>query len=126
MTGWTRQLPSLIHRRMKPFRRSAPLALAALLVHAAAAHAASPAPAFDVAYRAWDVVNDFARHHRDPRLAGECGKTFRPFVIPGLKRQTKQDEEIAATACHDAARALCANARLQRTADMARKCEEFR
>ena len=88
--------------------------------------AAAPAPAFDVAYRAWDVVNEIARHNRDPGISGECGKTFRPFVIPGLKRQTKQDEDTAAEACFAAAKSVCANGRLQRTAEMARKCEEFR
>jgi hypothetical protein len=50
---------------------------------------------------------------------------FRPFVIPGLKRQTKE-EAVAAAACYDTARALCANGRLQRTPEMARKCDEFR
>ena len=83
-------------------------------------------PSFEVAYRAWDVVTEIARHNRDPNIAGECGKTFRPFVIPGLKPQTKQDQDLAAGACHQAARSVCANGRLQRTADMARKCEEFR
>lgn len=84
------------------------------------------APAFDVAYRAWEVVTGIARHNGDPGLAGECGKTFRPFVIPGLKRQTKQEEDIAATACHAAARSACSDGRLRRTPELARKCEEFR
>jgi hypothetical protein len=87
---------------------------------------AQPAPGFDVAYRAWDVVTDIARHNGDPGLSGECGKTFRPFVIPGLKRQAKQDEDRAAAACYAAAHSACANARLRRTATIARKCEEFK
>ena len=88
--------------------------------------AAQPAPPFDVAYRAWEAVTDIARHNREPSLGGECAKTFRPFVIPGLKRQTREEEDLAAAACVTAARAVCTAARLQRTADMARKCEEFR
>lgn len=111
---------------MKSLRRSASAALATILAHGAGAQPAPPAPDFDVAYRAWEVVTDTARHNRDPNLSGECGKTFRPFVIPGLKRQTKQEQDIAAAACVDAARSICANGKLQRTADIARKCEEFR
>lgn len=108
---------------MKSLWRVTLAAGAALAGHCAAA---APAPAFDVAYRAWDVVNEIARHNRDPGIGGECARTFRPFVIPGLKRQTKQDEDTAAAACFAAAKSVCANGRLQRTADMARKCEEFR
>ena len=111
---------------MKFPRRSAPALIAAMLCHGAWAQPAAPAPSFEVAYRAWDAVTEIARHNRDPNLSGECGKTFRPFVIPGLKRQTKQEEDLAAAACVAAARAACANGRLQRTADMVRKCEEFR
>lgn len=102
------------------------LPVLAAILGQAAAHAAAPAPPFDVAYRAWEVVTGMARHNRDPALQGECGRTFRPFVIPGLKRQTKQDEDTAAAACVEAARSLCADRRLQRTADTAKKCEEFR
>jgi hypothetical protein len=100
--------------------------LAAILCQGVAAQPAAPAPPFDVAYRAWDAVTDFARHNRDPSIGGECARTFRPFVIPGLKRQTREEQDQAAIACHAAARAVCANARLQRTVEMARKCEEFR
>ena len=111
---------------MKSLCRTAPWIAAAILCQGAAAQTAVTAPSFEVAYRAWDVVTEIARHNRDPNIAGECGKTFRPFVIPGLKPQTKQDQDLAAGACHQAARSVCANGRLQRTADMARKCEEFR
>ena len=99
---------------------------AGALVQGAAAQPAPPAPPFEVAYRAWDAVTDIARHNRDAGLSGECGKTFRPFVIPGLKRQSKEEQDVAALACHAAAKSVCANARLQRTPEMARKCEEFR
>jgi hypothetical protein len=47
-------------------------------------------------------------------------------VIPGLKPQAKQEQDVAATACYAAAKSVCANTRLQRTPDMAKKCEEFR
>ena len=87
---------------------------------------AQTAPSFEVGYRAWDVVTELARRNNTPDLGGECGKTFRPFVIPGLKRQTKQEEDIASAACVQAARSACANGKLQRTAEIARKCEEFR
>jgi hypothetical protein len=107
-------------------RSASPILLAAILCHGVAAQPAGPAPAFDVAYRAWDAVTDIARHNRDPGIGGECARTFRPFVIPGLKRQTREEQDLAATACHAAAKSVCANARLQRTAEMARKCEEFR
>jgi hypothetical protein len=105
---------------------STAMLVAALFGAAAAAQTASPAPPFDVAYRAWDAVTDIARHNHDPRIGGECGKSFRPFVIPGLKRQSVQEQDVAATACFAAARSVCANRGLQRTPDMAKKCEEFR
>jgi hypothetical protein len=111
---------------MKFHYTGVPAILAAILAGAAAAQSASPAPAFEAAYRAWDVVTDIARHNRDPNISGDCGKTFRPFVVPGLRRQTKQDQGLAAAACVAAARSVCANGKLQRTGDMARKCEEFR
>ena len=111
---------------MRPSSTAGSLVLAGLLCAGAAAQATSPVPEFEVAYRAWDAVTDIARHNRAPDIGGECGKTFRPFVIPGLKRQTKQEQDLAAAACVAAARSTCANPRLQRTADMARKCEEFR
>ena len=68
-----------------------------------------------MAYRAWEAVTDIARHNREPGIGGECAKTFRPFVIPGLKRQTREEEDLAATSCVVAARAVCTAARLQRT-----------
>ena len=108
---------------MNPPCRSVLALVATLLCHAALAQTA---PGFEVGYRAWDVVTELARRNNAPDLGGECGKTFRPFVIPGLKRQTKQEEDIAAAACVQAARSACANGKLQRTAEIARKCEEFR
>jgi hypothetical protein len=111
---------------MKPLQGTAAWLVAAMLCGGVAAQGVPPAPAFDVAYRAWDAVTDIARHNHDPNVGGECARTFRPFVIPGLRRQTNQEADAAATACYAAARSVCANASLQRTAEMARKCEEFR
>lgn len=100
---------------------------AALLVAASPfAQSAETVPAFDVAYRAWELVTAVARHHRDPSIAGECGRTFQPFVVPALRRQTKQEQAAAAIACQAQARALCASDRVPRTADFGKKCEEFR
>jgi hypothetical protein len=110
---------------MNPLSRTLCCA-AALLAGAACAQPAPPAPGFDVAYRAWDIVTELARLNRDPGISGECGKTFRPFVIPGLKMQSKPDQDRAAVGCRYAARAACANARLQRPPDMTGKCGEFR
>jgi hypothetical protein len=108
-------------------RNAASAATLALLVHGAAgAQPAAAAPSFEVAYRAWDVVTDIARHNHRPEISGSCGKTFRPFVIPGLRPQGRQDQDLAAQACVTAARSVCANAGLPRTADMAKSCEEFR
>lgn len=59
-------------------------------------------------------------------LGGECARTFRPFVTPALRRQTREEQDLAATACVAIARSVCATARLQRTPKMVRKCEEFR
>ena len=103
--------------------RLASAVLAAAVCHGVAAQAAPP---FDVAYRAWDAVTDIARHNRAPDIGGECAKTFRPFVTPALRRQSREEQDLAAAACVAAARSACANERLQRTADMARKCEEFK
>lgn len=111
---------------MKSPGGTAAAVLATLLYGAAAAQTAAPAPAFDVAYRAWDVLTDIAKHNGDRAASGECGRTFRPFVIPGLRRQSQAEQDVAATACYEAARSACANARLQRTTEMARKCEEFK
>lgn len=88
--------------------------------------AAQPAPAFDVAYRAWDLVTDLSKQRHDPAIGGECATTFRPFVIPGLKQQSKADQDVSARACVAAARAACADAKLPKPADIAKKCEEFR
>ncbi|KQT11241.1 hypothetical protein [Ramlibacter sp. Leaf400] len=111
---------------MKVPRSTAAAAVAWLLVHAPGAQSASPAPPFDVAYRAWEVVTELARHYGDPTVSGECGKTFRPFVIPGLRRQTPQEQDVAAAACLQAARSACTNAKLRTPAEIAKKCEEFR
>lgn len=111
---------------MKLLARTALLLVVVIRCGGVAAQAAAAAPAFDVAYRAWDVVTDLARHNRAPEISGECGKTFRPFVIPGLRRQTPQQQDVAAAACYETARFVCANRGLQRTPNMAKKCEEFR
>jgi hypothetical protein len=100
--------------------------LGVIHVLAQGAQAASPAPPFDVAYRAWEVVTELARHNGGSDIAGECGRTFRPFVIPGLRRQSRQEEDVAAAACLDAARRACTNSQLRKSAEAARKCEEFR
>jgi hypothetical protein len=101
-------------------------AAAAFLQPCLVVHAASSVPPFEVAYRAWEVVTQLTRRHGAPAISGECGKTFRPFVVPGLRRQTKQEQDVAASACVQAARAACANATLRATAEIAGKCEEFR
>jgi hypothetical protein len=97
-----------------------------LLALSLSARSATPAPPYDVAYRAWDIVTDLARHNADPRISGECGKTFRPFVIPGLRRQSKEQEDAAATACVEAARSACTNSGLRIPAETAAKCREFK
>lgn len=106
------------------FPRAAAVVLA--LLPAGVPAFAQPAPAFDVAYRAWDIVTDLAKQRHDPAIGGECAKTFRPFVIPGLKQQAKADQDVSARACVAAAKAACTDARLARPPDIARKCEEFR
>ena len=103
-----------------------PAVVAVILAYAPGARSATAPPSFEVAYRAWDVVTELARGNGDPNVSGECGKTFRPFVIPGLRRQTKPEEGVAAAACVEAARAACANTGLRRSAETAKKCEEFR
>lgn len=92
----------------------------------AAAPPAAAAPAFDVAYRAWEVVTGIAWHAREPALAGDCGKTFQAVAVPALRRQSKAQQDAAAVACHQRARALCASRSPAPTPDIARKCEEFR
>jgi hypothetical protein len=101
-------------------------AVAMLLVLTPGARGESTAPPFDVAYRAWDVVTDLARQNRDPDISGQCGKTFRPFVIPGLRRQTLQEQDVAAAECLQAARSACKSGKLRLSAETAKKCEEFR
>lgn len=102
------------------------VAVAMILAHAPNAESAPPPSPFEVAYRAWDVVMEIARHNGDPSISGECGRTFRPFVIPGLRRQTLQEEEATAATCLEAARSACMNSELRRSAGVARKCDEFR
>jgi hypothetical protein len=111
---------------MNILRHGASAALAMVLAQASCAFAAAPAPPFDVAYRAWETVTELARQHRDASISGECGKTFRPFVIPGLRRQTAQEEDVAAAACVAAARTACTSGKLRRSAEIERKCGEFR
>lgn len=101
-------------------------AIALLLALAPAARSAPPAPPFDVAYRAWEVVTELARHNKAPEISGQCGKTFRPFVIPALRRQTRQEQDVASVACFEAARSACKNDKLRIPAETARKCGEFR
>ena len=109
---------------MKPAPSS--ITLLILLTLAAGARATPSAPPFDVAYRAWDIVTELARVSADPAISGECGKSFRPFVIPTLRRQTRQQEDVAAAACTAAARSACVTTRLRIPAEVARKCQEFR
>ena len=111
---------------MKGLRCSASAAVAMVLAYSSGAQSAAPAPAFDVAYRAWDLVTELARTNADPGISGECGKTFRPFVSPGLRMQTRQEQDVAAAACVDAARSACSNGKLRKAAETAKKCEEFR
>lgn len=111
---------------MKSPNLRATAAVAVLLVLAPQARSESPAPPFEVAYRAWDVVTELARSNGDAGISGECGKTFRPFVIPGLRRQTRQEQDVAAAACFSAARAACMNGKLRISAETGKKCEEFK
>lgn len=107
-------------------RHGAAVVAGAILLLAQAARPASPAPPFDVAYRAWEVVTELARLNGNPNISGECGKTFRPFVSPGLRMQSRQEQQVAATACHDAARSACADRKLRTSVEIGKKCEEFR
>ena len=111
---------------MKVPRPGVVAALALLLSHAPVAWPAPPAPPFDVAYRAWDVATELARDNGNPAISGECGRTFRPFVIPGLRMQSRQDQDVAATVCVEVARAACADGKLRKSADVVAKCREFR
>lgn len=97
----------------------------AILCLPAAAQPAAAVP-FDVAYRAWDVVTDIARHNHASETSGDCGKQFRPFVIPGLHPQNRTEQAAIAQECVRIARSLCANLALERTREMERKCAEFR
>lgn len=100
--------------------------VALILALAPEARSAPPAPPFEVAYRAWEVVTELARHNEAPEISGQCGKTFRPFVIPALRRQTRQEQDLAAVACFQAARSACVNSKLRIPAETAKKCEAFR
>jgi len=97
-----------------------------LLVLAPGAQSESPAPPFDVAYRAWDVAAELARRNDDPHISGVCAKTFQSVAVPALRRQTRAQQDVAATACVAAAKAACGNSNLKTTAETARKCQEFR
>ena len=108
---------------MKVLRSSASVAVAATLAHAAAAQ---PAPAFDVASRAWDIATELARENGDPAISGVCGRTFRPFVIPGLRMQNRQEQDVAAAACVAAARSACGDGKLRKSPEVALRCKEFR
>jgi hypothetical protein len=110
---------------MKTPRHSAAAAILMALAHTASAQPA-PAPPFDLAYRAWDVVTEMGRHNGDAAPSGACGKTFRPFVIPGLRMQSRQEQDEAAAACVEAARRACTDSRLRISAPLSRKCAEFR
>jgi len=68
-------------------------AFAVIVVLTWGAQSASPALPFDLAFRAWDVVTELARQNQDARISGDCGKTFPPFVIPGLRRQNRHEED---------------------------------
>lgn len=83
-------------------------------------------PAFDVAYRAWEVVGEISRYNRDPVIAGECGRTFQASVVPALRRQTRDEQAASALACVQQARALCSSRTVARGPASAKKCEEFR
>jgi hypothetical protein len=102
-----------------------PFVLAAIALFVANAQAAAPAPPFDVAYRGWEIVTELSRHNHKPELAGQCGKTFQPFVVPALRRQTREEQDAAAIACVSAAREACAAANLQRTPEITARCREF-
>jgi hypothetical protein len=99
--------------------------VAAGVLAVSVAQAATPAPPFDVAYRAWELVTELSRHNRQPELTGSCGKTFQPYVVPALRRQTREEQDAAATACVSAARESCAAANLQRTPEITARCREF-
>lgn len=111
---------------MEDTRHGSAAVIAAVLLLAPCAFSAPSVPPFEVAYRAWELVTQLARRDADPKISGECAKTFRPFVSPGLRMQTKQEQDVAAVSCFEAARFACANSKLRAGAETARKCEEFR
>jgi hypothetical protein len=111
---------------MKAPQYNAAVGIVMILVVAPGAWSAPPAPPFDVAYRAWEVVTELARHNGAPQASGECGRTFQPFVVPALRRQTRQEQDRAAVACVEAARSACMNSSLRTSGGIAKKCEEFR
>lgn len=96
------------------------------LLHAGATQAAPPAPPFDVAFRAWEIVTQLARSSGDAAVSGTCGKTFQASAVPALRRQTRQEQDAAAVACVQAARAACTSATLRRPPDIEKQCGEFR
>jgi hypothetical protein len=105
---------------------------AALLLLSPVASSAPPAsfprpvPLFEIAYQAWEVVTDLARRNADPAIGGECAKTFRPFVSPGLRMQTKQEQDVSSVSCVEAARSACANTKLRAAEETTKKCKNFR
>jgi hypothetical protein len=99
---------------------------AMMLALAPSAQSGSLAPPFEVAFRAWDVVTQLARRNDDPTLSGDCGKTFQAAAVPGLRRQTQQEQDVAAAACLAAAQSACKNSKLKTTAQTVRACQEFR
>lgn len=110
---------------MQVLRLGASAAIAIVLAHSPGARS-EPAPSFEGGYRAWDVVTDLARINHDPAISGDCGRTFRPYVIPGLRRQTRQEEDAAAATCVAAARSACTNSKLRMSAQTMKNCEQFK
>jgi hypothetical protein len=100
--------------------------ITAVLLLPTGALSASSVPPFEVAYRAWELVTQLARRNADPGIGGQCARTFRPFVSAGLRMQTRQEQDIAAVSCLEAARSACASSKLRAAAETAKKCEEFR
>jgi hypothetical protein len=123
-----RALQDLNRTAAKPMRSRTldQILIAAAALAVSAAHATLPAPTFEVAYHAWEIVNELSRHNRKPELTGQCGKTFRAVAVPALRKQTREEQDAAAGACVKAAREACADANLQRTQEMAARCQEFR
>ena len=120
--------PALRHREsLAGFPRPglAPILAAACAAVPVGAQPPAAVPPFDVAYRAWELVGDIARRDGEPALAGECGRSFQAVAVPALRRQSKAQQDAAAVACQQRARALCAE-RGGRTPGIAARCSEFR